>query len=64
MNYTLCKEFPSLSPFDIDSKSYHDVIVLFGEVRTLQKNIEKEQKRNTTKDGRRIIRRPASDNWF
>lgn len=64
MNYQLCKEFPALSPFDVDGKSYHDVIVLFGELRKLQKHNEKIMKKNTTKDGKQIIRRKAGDDWF
>lgn len=64
MSYSLCKEFPALTPFDIDDKPYHDVIVLFGEVRTMQKRIKKYNKKHYTKDGKKIIRRPASDNWF
>ena len=62
MSYGLCKEFPALSPFDIDQKAFHDVIILFSRVRTLQmKESKVTGKQHVQSD---VIRRPAGDNWF
>ena len=67
INYNLCKEFPAFTPFEIDDRSFHDVIKLYGEVRTMQINSNKESKNvsissNTDDKGR--IRVKAGDNWF
>ena len=62
LNYQLCKEFPALTPYEVDEKPYHEVIELYSEVRTLQMN---QEKRNPiTDNGTKIIRRKAGDDWF
>ena len=58
INYQLCKEFPALTPYDLDKRRYHDVIKLFAEVRGLQIHMDKMN------DPDRVVRRPAGDNWF
>lgn len=58
INYNLCKEFPALSPWEVDLRSFHAVIKLYGEMRTLQIHLEE------IKDPNRVIRRKAGDDWF
>jgi hypothetical protein len=58
IEYSLTKEFPALSPFEIEDESFFRVIDLFSDTRRVQIT-EKEQS-----DPNRVIRRPAGDNWF
>ena len=58
LEYNLCKEFPALSPFDIEARTYHSVMKLYADMRTLQIH-DKE-----LKDPNRVIRRRAGDDWF
>lgn len=62
INYQLCKEFPALSPYDVDDKSFHAVIKLYSEVRIMQMNEEGLQEKENNPN--RVIRKPAGDNWF
>ena len=62
LNYQLCKEFPALTPYDVDEKPFSDVIDLYSDVRTLQINAEKRNP--SVSNGPRIIRRKAGDDWF
>jgi hypothetical protein len=62
MSHNLCKEYPSLSPFDIDEMSYCEVISIYAEVRGMQISDKKEAK-NTSKQNNKIYV-PASDNWY
>lgn len=67
INYNLCKEFPAFTPYEIDNTAFHDVIKLYGEVRQMQinnnKQIEKVSNPNKPNTDTRI-RVPAGDNWF
>lgn len=60
MNYNLCKEFPALTPYDVEEKSFHDVIRLYSDLRQMQ--IRESVNNDPTHD--RVIRRRAGDNWF
>lgn len=67
----ICREFPSLSPFILDEKEYDEVIGLFADLRDMQIGNEEKNpdqyKKTTTKtdrNGHKVIRRPAGDNWF
>ena len=62
LNYQLCKEFPALTPYDIDEKPYGEVIDLYSDVRTLQINAEKRNPSISNEP--RVIRRKAGDDWF
>ena len=67
INYNLCKEFPAFTPYEIDDRSFHDVIKLYSEVRAMQINNNKRvEKVNNPigSDNRGRIRVPAGDNWF
>jgi hypothetical protein len=56
--HQLCKEYPALSPYQLEEKSFYDVIRLYADVRRMQ---IREKKIN---DPDRVIRRPAGDDWF
>ena len=58
IEYTLAKEFPALTPFDIEERPFVQVIDLLANTRALQIRTKKET------DPNRVIRRPAGDNWF
>lgn len=58
LEYNLTKEFPALSPFDIEESAFEEIIELYADVRTVQIRAEKEN------DPDRVIRRPAGNNWF
>lgn len=68
----ICREFPSLSPFILEEKEYGEVIELFADLRDMQirnedKHPELKQQKGTTttdKNGHKVIRRPARDDWF
>lgn len=58
IEYSLVKEYPALSPFDIDDTSFMKVIDLYSDTRKMQIRVKKES------DPNRVIRRPAGDDWF
>ena len=58
IKYQICKEFPALSPYEIDGKKYGDVMGLFRDLRTSQ---IRQAKLN---DPNRVIRKKAGDNWY
>ena len=58
--YQLCKEFPALSPYEIEETPFVDVIRLYADVRALQIREEKENDPNV----KRVIRKRAGDDWF
>ena len=47
-----------MSPYELERKSFHNVIRLYSDVRRMQIRIEKEN------DPNRVIMVKASDNWF
>ena len=51
-----------MSPYDVEKRTYHDVIRLYADVRAMQIRDAKDndQQSNTTK----VIRRRAGDDWF
>lgn len=60
MTITLCDRFPAYTPTGIRRERAREIFLL---ITRLNKH-NRKKKKNTTKDGKRIIRRPASDNWF
>lgn len=58
VEHQLCREFHALSPFDVENRPYHDVIKLYADVRKMQIDTARRN------DPNRVIRRPASDDWF
>ena len=66
ISYGLCKEFPALSPFDIEKKTFHDVIVLYSKIRKYQikENKGTVKLETVNRQGKNVIRRPDGDNWL
>nr|DAU64718.1 MAG TPA: hypothetical protein [Bacteriophage sp.] len=62
INYQLCKEFPAMTPYDIEKHTFHDVIRLYSDVRALQ--LREAKRGDNDSNDNRVIRRPAGDDWF
>jgi len=58
MTNNLCEIYPSLNPFILRKERAREVFILISRYRKFSK------KKKKNKNGKRIIRRPASDNWF
>lgn len=58
IEYSLSKEYPALTPFEIEERTFFSVIDLFIDTRKMQIRAKK------VSDPNRVIRKPASDNWF
>lgn len=58
IEHSLTKEYPALTPFDIEKISYYKVLDLFSDTRKLQIRHQRES------DPNRVIRRKAGDDWF
>lgn len=63
MVFCLSKEYPALSPFDIEARRFVDIIDLFADTRRLQIR-EDKHRRIERGEEELVIRRPASDEWF
>ena len=63
MELSICERFPSLTPFQVRRERATEVFLL---VRRLNNHTEKQSKQNTqlNKDDKKVIRRPAGDDWF
>lgn len=59
IEHNLCTTYGGLTPFVVESESYHNVINLYADVRRMQIREARQ-----TKGGKRVIRKPAGDNWF
>lgn len=57
---SLSERFPSMNPLTIRRARAHEIFLLISRLGTY---IEKENK-SRDRNGNRIIRRPAGDNWF
>lgn len=57
----LCNRFPSLTPLSIRKERAYEVFLLLKKYVEYNKREEKKQKQN---NGKRIIRKPAGDDWF
>jgi hypothetical protein len=51
--------YAGLTPFTLECETYHNVIMLYADVRRMQIREAKKEK-----GGKRVIRRPAGDDWF
>lgn len=63
IEHNLCQLYGGLTPFVVQCESYHNVIMLYADVRRMQ---IREDRKPKGKDGKKIIRRHASDNagWW
>lgn len=58
----ICTRFQALTPFQIRRERACEVFLL---MRRLSDYTERERKKNPpAKNGKKVIRRPAGDNWF
>ena len=64
INYQLCKEFTAFTPFMIEEKEFVEVINLYSDLRRLQIRENKKTKKDKHGNVKKVIRRPAGDNWF
>lgn len=62
IEYNLCKEFPAMSPPQVDDMTFHDVIHLYSKVRRLQ--LREEDIHDILTNPHRKIMVPAGDSWF
>lgn len=60
MQIALCQSFPAFTPLTLRREKAREVFILL--VR--YSKYLKKQNKNKTKSGKRIIRKPAGDNWF
>ena len=60
MNVNICDRFGCLSPFDVRRKPAREVFLI---VKRLNE-YNRLNKKNHSNTGKKIIRRPAGDNWF
>lgn len=60
---SLCDRFTSLTPLDLRKEKAREVFIL---VTRYNNYSEKEEKKNSEKNKprKKIIRRPAGDDWF
>ena len=61
LEYNLCKEYPAMTPFELENTSFFEVIDLFIDTKKMQMRIE-EIREEPKKE--KVIRRPAGDDWF
>lgn len=59
IEHNLCTMYTGLTPFVVECETYHKVITLYADVRRMQIREAKH-----TKNGKRVIRKPAGDDWF
>jgi hypothetical protein len=51
-----------MTPMQIDDMTFHDVIRLFSKVRAIQ--VRDEEIHDILTNPKRVIYRPAGDDWF
>lgn len=56
LTMSLCEAFKAFTPLSVRRERACEVFRLFARYR--------KWARKNTKDGKRVIRRPAGDNWF
>ena len=60
MEVNMCKEFPGMTPISLRKERAREVFIMIARYNRLSR--KKKEQNKTGK--RKIIRRPASDNWF
>lgn len=61
MEMNLSERFPSMTPLTLRREKAREVFLLLNRYNRYSKKQAKQQKQ---KNGKRIIRRPAGDDWF
>lgn len=59
----LCDRFTSLTPLDLRKEKARDVFILVTRYNNYTQKEEKKRSKGN-KSHKKIIRRPAGDNWF
>ena len=59
MELNLCDRFPALTPFQVRREKATEVFLMLRRIERYNE-VEKKNKKN----GKKIIRRQADDNWF
>ena len=59
MEVTMCEKFPGLTPISLRKEKAREVFIMIARFNKYAKKKKKQEK-----GGTKIIRRPASDNWF
>ena len=59
MEVNLCEKFPALTPLSLRREKAREVFTMIARFNRYSKRKKKREK-----GGKKIIRRPASDNWF
>lgn len=59
MEVSMCKEFPGMTPISLRKEKAREVFIMISRY-----NQYSGRKKKQKKTGKKIIRRPASDNWF
>lgn len=57
----LCDRFPSMTPFTIRKERAYEVFMLLKKYLAYNK---REKRKNKKVNGKKVIRKPAGDNWF
>ncbi len=60
MEMGLCEKFPAMTPLSLRREKAREVFILITRFNKWSKKNKKQGKNG----GKKIIRRPASDNWF
>lgn len=58
IEHNLCKEYPALTPWELDNETFHRVIKLFVDVKKMRGTVQKAT------DPDRPIKKKAGDDWF
>ena len=65
VEYNLAKEFPALSPFEIEDKAFFEIVDLYSDMRRMQIQFKKDMITDPDQETKtKVIRRPAGDDWF
>ena len=56
----LCERFPAMTPLTLRKEKAREVFILIKRYN----RYSKKQKKEAKSGGKKIIRRPAGDNWF
>ena len=65
MQINLCERFPSMTPLSLRKERAREVFLLIGRLnKHTAKELKGKQQTTSRVNGKRVIRRPAGDDWF
>ena len=62
--HNLCSIYGGLDPLRIQEQSFHDVIMLYADLRRMQIHDDKQRQANTTPGGIRKVRASDDAGWW